>query len=66
MQAGKPVLFGARNASGGQHWVMITGFTGGTLTQSSFLIHDPGSSTRKNLQQFLNSYPVFYKYFLYE
>lgn len=66
LQAGKPVLFGARNTAGGQHWVVITGFTGGTLTQSGFSIHDPGSSTRKNLQQFLNSYPVFYKYFIYE
>ena len=66
LQAGKPVLFGARNASGGQHWVVITGFAGGALTQTGFTIHDPGSSTRKNLQQFLNSYPEFYKYFTYE
>ena len=66
LQAGKPVLFGARNPSGGQHWVVITGFTGGTLTQAGFTIHDPGSSTRENLQQFLNRYPVFYKYFIYE
>lgn len=62
----KPVLFGAKNSYGGQHWVVITGYTGGsTLTASGFTINDPGSNSRTNLQQFLNSYPNFYKYFHY-
>lgn len=65
LKQGKPVLLGAKKASGGQHWVVITGFTGGSLTASNFTIHDPGSSTRVNLQQFLNVYPTFYKYFHY-
>ena len=65
LKAGKPVLFGAKNSYGGQHWVVITGFTGGSLTASSFTINDPGSKTRTNLQQFLNAYPNFYKYFNY-
>ena len=66
LKAGKPVLFGAKNSYGGQHWVVITGFTGGsTLSASSFTINDPGSKTRTNLQQFLNAYPNFYKYFNY-
>ena len=64
LKAGKPVLFGAKTSAGGQHWVVITGYTGGdTLTASGFTINDPGSNTRTNLQQFLNAYPIFYKYF---
>lgn len=66
LNAGKPVLFGAKNSYGGQHWVVITGYTGGsTLSASGFTINDPGSNTRTTLQQFLNSYPNFYKYFHY-
>lgn len=63
---GKPVLFGAKNSYGSQHWVVITGYKGGsTLSASSFLINDPGSNSRTTLQEFLNSYPTFYKYFYY-
>ena len=66
LKQGKPVLFGATNAYGSQHWVVITGFTGGnSLTASRFTIQDPGSNSRTNLQQFLNAYPNFYKYFFY-
>ena len=60
---GSPVLFGAKNSWGGQHWVVITGFTGGALSASNFTINDPGSNSRTTLQSFLNSYPTFYKYF---
>lgn len=63
---GKPVLFGARNTYGSQHWVVITGFTGGTsLSAGGFTIHDPGTYSRTTLAQFLNAYPTFYKYFYY-
>ncbi len=66
LREGKPILFGAKNANGSQHWVVITGFTGGNhLTASGFAIQDPGSNSRTNLQQFLNQYPTFYKYFYY-
>lgn len=65
LQQGKPVLYGSKNAYGGQHWVVINGFAGGALTPSNFTILDPGSNTRVNLQQFLNAYPTFYKYFHY-
>lgn len=66
LKNGKPVLFGAKKSSGSQHWVVITGYTGGnTLSASNFTINDPGSNTRKTLQQFLNEYPIFYKYFYY-
>lgn len=66
LQQGKPVLFGAANAYGRQHWVVITGFSGGAeLTAADFTIRDPGSYTRTNLQEFLNQYPNFYKYFFY-
>lgn len=66
LKQGKPVLFGAQNSYGKQHWVVIRGFTGGnTLSASSYTILDPGSNSRTTLQQFLNAYPTFYKYFYY-
>lgn len=66
LKEGKPVLFGAKNSSGTQHWVVITGFSGGnSLTASRFTINDPGTKYRTNLQEFLNEYPTFYKYFYY-
>ncbi len=65
LKSGKPVLLGAKTAAGKQHWVVITGFSGGSLNAGSFRIHDPGSASRVTLQQFLNAYPLFYKYFFY-
>lgn len=66
LQSGKPVLFGAKKSSGTQHWVVITGYTGGnSLTASGFTINDPGSNSRTTLQHLLNEYPTFYKYFYY-
>ena len=65
LKQGKPVLLGATNQYGSQHWVVIRGFTGGNLTAANFTIHDPGTYSRTTLQQFLNAYPNFYKYFHY-
>lgn len=65
LKQGKPVLFGAKNAYGGQHWVVVTGFTGGAVSAANFTVNDPGSNSRTTLQQFLNTYPTFYKYFHY-
>lgn len=65
LQQGKPVLFGAKNNYGSQHWVVITGFNGGSVTAANFTINDPGSTMRTTLQQFLSAYPNFYKYFHY-
>lgn len=66
LKQGKPVLLGAKNSAGGQHWVVVTGFVGGNLETANFTIQDPGSNSRVNLQQFLNVYPNFYKYFYYQ
>lgn len=65
LQQGKPVLIGAKTNRGGQHWVVITGFAGNQLSAENFTIHDPGTNSRTNLQQFFNAYPNFYKYFHY-
>lgn len=65
LKAGKPVLFGAKNRYGSQHWVVITGFTGGSLSAGNFTINDPGTSSRTTLSQFLADYPTFYKFFHY-
>ncbi len=65
LKAGKPVLFGAKKASGGQHWVVITGYKGGSsLTSSGFTVNDPADSSRKTLADLYADYPYFYK-FLY-
>ena len=42
LSKGKPVLFGAKKSNGSQHWVVITGFTGGgSSSASSFTVNDP-------------------------
>lgn len=67
LKVGKPVVIGAKTSSGGQHWVTVTGYKGGnTLKSSNFTINDPGSSTRDTLDDFLNSYPIFYKIAYYK
>lgn len=66
LKSGKPVLVGAKNKYGGQHWVVITGFKGGnTLSASSFTVNDPGSQNRATLQDLYNTHPNFYKYLYY-
>ena len=66
LRQGKPVLLGCRDSYGKQHWVVVTGFAGGAkLTESDFIIRDPGSNNRSNLRQFLDIYPYFYKFFHY-
>ena len=66
LKQGKPVLLGAVNNYGSQHWVVVTGFVGGrNLSSSGFTIQDPGTWSRTNLQQFLNAYPKIYKFFFY-
>ena len=66
LRQGKPVLLGCRDTYGKQHWVVVVGYSGGAkLTASGFIIRDPGSNNRSNLQQFLDIYPVFYKFFYY-
>ena len=66
LRQGRPVLLGATNQYGSQHWVVVVGFEGGdNLRASAFKIHDPGTKSRYNLQQFLDVYPNFYKYFYY-
>jgi len=60
------VLLGCKNSYGSQHWVVVTGYTGGsTLTASGFTINDPGTSSRTTLSQFLSVYPSFYKILYY-
>jgi uncharacterized protein YgiM (DUF1202 family) len=67
LKAGKPVLFGAKTAAGGQHWVVITGYKGGsTLSASGFTINDPARSSRKTLADLYSDYPNFYKFLYYK
>ncbi len=56
LKNGKPVMIGCKNSSGGEHWVVITGYTGSSTSNfsaSNFTINDPGYN-RTNLQQHLN------------
>lgn len=67
LKQGKPVIVGAKTTAGNQHWVVVTGFTGGnSLAAANFQINDPGTSSRTNLSQFLNAYPTFYKLVYYQ
>lgn len=66
LKSGKPVILGMQKASGSQHWVVVTGFTGGALTASNFTINDPGSNSRTTLSDFLSIYPNFYKIVYYK
>lgn len=62
LASGKPVILGCKNASGSQHYVVITGVKAvSDLTASAFYINDPGSNSRTTLNQFLSAYPNFYK-----
>jgi uncharacterized protein YgiM (DUF1202 family) len=66
LRAGKPVLVGFTNRSGGQHWALIYGYSGGsTLKTGGFLIRDPGSQYRTTLAQLIEDYPYFGKYVYY-
>lgn len=66
LKGGRAVILGAKNAYGGQHWVVVTGYSGSnSLSTANFTVNDPGSSTRKTLEAFLTAYPNFYKYFYY-
>ncbi len=62
LKSNKPVIVGAKNAYGGQHYVVVTGVKEtDTLTTSAFYINDPGSESRVTLNQFFSAYPNFYK-----
>ena len=65
LDSGKPVLIGGRTPGGNQHWVVVTGYTGQYPNAEDFTINDPGSYGVTNLQQFLDKYSIFYKYFYY-
>lgn len=66
LEQGKPVLLGMKSTHGAQHWVVVTGFAGGSeLTAGGFTIHDPGTYHRTNLGQLQSAYPIFYKFFTY-
>ena len=66
LQEGKPVIFGAKKASGTQHWVVVTGFDGTALSAGAFSIRDPGASARKTLADFFAVYPNVYKLAWYQ
>lgn len=62
LKSNKPVIVGAKNSYGGQHYVVVTGVKEcSTLSASAFYINDPGSSSRLTLDQFYGKYPYFYK-----
>lgn len=65
LAAGRPVLYGSKTRSGKSHWVVVTGFSGNTLSAENFTIHDPGSNYRTTLQDHIDAYGVFYKVVTY-
>ncbi len=61
LRQGKPVIIGCKKSSGSQHWVVVTGWNGQSLSASAFTINDPGSKSRTTLSQFISVYPNFHK-----
>ncbi len=61
LQSGKPVIYGCKKAGGTQHWCVVTGWNGKTVTASAFTINDPASSARTTLADFTALYPTPYK-----
>ena len=67
LKSGKPVLIGLKTNTGGQHWVIVTGYVGSnSLTTNNFIVNDPGSSSRTRLSEVISSYPLFYKIAYYK
>ncbi|MBD5390729.1 SH3 domain-containing protein [bacterium] len=61
LKSGKPTLIGLKNSYGGQHWVLIVGYTGSnSLSTSNFIVQDP-TSTKTKLSEVMVNYPTFYK-----
>ena len=65
LKSGKPVLLGLKNPSGGQHWVVVNGFTGGSISPENFTLLDPGSGWRSKLSHLTDTHPFFYKYMVW-
>ena len=64
--AGKPVIIGFTTKSGGQHWAVVYGYSGGnSLKAGGFLIKDPGAQSRTTLADLMEDYPYFAKYVYY-
>lgn len=63
IQAGCPVVLGSKQSSGGQHYVVVTGYVGDgeSFNASDFTINDPGYTKRFYLSDHLAQYPTLYK-----
>lgn len=64
-----PVIVGSENSYGGTHYVVVTGCTNTTginLKASDFTINDPGFYGRETLNQHLNDYPSWFRFFYKE
>ncbi|MCQ2463346.1 MAG: SH3 domain-containing protein [Clostridia bacterium] len=63
LKNGKPVIIGAAQESGRQHWVLIKGYDGNenTLEPERFTINDPATASRQYLGELFDDYPYFLK-----
>lgn len=63
LSEGKPALIGGKTATGGQHWVLVTGYTGtgtGEFRAEDFTIRDPAGVGRTTLDEHWRDYPRIY------
>jgi len=56
LEAGNPVLVHGYSTKYGDHWAVITGYTGDGTKTSQFTVMDPSFSSTKNLQQFFKTF----------
>ncbi|MCC8110590.1 MAG: hypothetical protein LIO74_02835 [Ruminococcus sp.] len=63
LSEGTLIIVGAKTSSGGQHWIVVTDYTGSTgssFSTSNFVINNPGFSSRTTLSEYLAVYPKLY------
>ena len=66
LREGKPTILCATKSTGGQHWIVIVGYTGGDInSSSSYIINDPGSSYRTKLNEYFEKYPNYRSLLVY-
>ncbi len=61
LQNGRPVIFGGKKENGTQHWCVVTGWDGTSLSDAAFTVNDPASAKRTTLAAFRALYPAAYK-----
>ncbi len=61
LKAGKPVIVHVKKSNGLTHFAVVYGFSGGDMVAGSFLILDPGTTSRTTFADLYREYPILVK-----